>query len=86
MKKVRGFGHEAHMLSRFSEPETRDHPHNHCVPILDFFPSKDSNISLLVMPYLCRFNVPPLESVDEVVDFMQQTLEVRSGLVQIHSG
>lgn len=52
---------------------------NHCVPILDSFPDeKDDKIEFIVMPLLRRFNSPPFHSVDEVVDLIQQTLEVRT--------
>ena len=54
-----------------------DDQRNHCVPILDtFVDDADDDIEFLVMPVLRRFNDPPFRSVNEVVDFMRQTLEV----------
>lgn len=32
---------------------------------------------LLIMPYLRPFNNPTFETLDEVMDFIRQTLEVR---------
>lgn len=60
-----------------SEKLLRD-PHNHCVPILDYFEDDSADgPAFLVMPLLRPFNDPPFSRVDEVVDFMTQTLEVR---------
>ncbi len=53
-------------------------PQNHCVPILEIVPDPfDSQRALLVMPYLRQCNNPEFYLVGEVIDFMQQTLEVR---------
>ncbi|EJC99794.1 uncharacterized protein FOMMEDRAFT_127977 [Fomitiporia mediterranea MF3/22] len=80
LKIVRGDGFEQR-LSRMlgSEEKLRD-PQNHCVPILDFF--LDGRDGYLVMPLLIRFDRPPFFSVDEVLDFMRQTLE---GISYLHS-
>jgi hypothetical protein len=57
-----------------------DDPANHSVPILDTFEdSVDSSISYLVMPFLRLTDHPPYEVVEEVLDFADQFLEVRSG-------
>lgn len=56
----------------------RDHPRNHCVPILDTFQdNEDPSISYIVMPFLNLFDRPPLERVSDVVDLVDQLLEVR---------
>ncbi|TCD66663.1 hypothetical protein EIP91_001081 [Steccherinum ochraceum] len=56
--------------------------HNHCVPVEDVLPDPlDKDNALLIMPYLRRFDDPPFEAVQEVMDFIQQTLE---GLCYIH--
>lgn len=65
------------MLSYLCSPELLDDPHNCAVPMLDAFDSTDPNIKLLVMPYLCRFDQPGFAFIDEVLDFMNQTLLVR---------
>jgi hypothetical protein len=57
-----------------------DDPTNHSVPILDTFEdSVDKSISYLVMPFLRLTDSPPFEVVEEVLDFVDQILEVRSG-------
>lgn len=57
-----------------------DDPMNHSVPILDTFDDLvDKTISYLVMPFLRLTDNPPFEVVEEVLDFVDQILEVRSG-------
>jgi hypothetical protein len=57
-----------------------DDPMNHSVPILDTFDDLvDKSISYLVMPFLRLTDNPPFEVVEEVLDFVDQILEVRSG-------
>lgn len=54
-------------------------PQNHCVPVLDVIPDPfDPQRALFVMPYLRQCNNPHFCSVGEVIDFMDQTLEVRN--------
>jgi hypothetical protein len=56
-----------------------DDPANHSVPILDTFEDPvDKSISYLVMPFLRLSDDPPFEVVEEVLDFADQILEVRS--------
>ncbi|THH20523.1 hypothetical protein EUX98_g8567 [Antrodiella citrinella] len=53
------------------------------IGLLEVLPDPlSSSDVLLVMPYLRLFNDPPFEAIDEVVDFVRQTLE---GLCFIHS-
>lgn len=73
--RVRG---ELTMAKLLSEPERRANPSNHCVPVFDVFESTEPGFSLLVMPFLLGMNEPPFAFVDEVLDFVQQTLEVGS--------
>ena len=62
------------MLS--SEPLSRD-PQNHCVPILDsFVDDEDESVSYIVMPFLRLVEEPPMETVGEFIDFVDQILEV----------
>ena len=57
-----------------------DDPMNHSVPILDTFEDLvDKSISYLVMPFLRLTDNPPFEVVEDVLDFADQILEVRSG-------
>ena len=63
-----------------------DDPTNHSVPILDtFVDSVDESISYLVMPFLRVANDPVFDVVEEVVDFADQALEVRSCPLKIRS-
>jgi len=55
-----------------------DDPTNHSVPILDTFEdSVDKSISYMVMPFLRLVDNPPFHTVEEVLDFVDQILEVR---------
>ncbi|THH15510.1 hypothetical protein EUX98_g9455 [Antrodiella citrinella] len=66
-----------------SSKDVNGNPNNHCVPVLDVLPDPlDPSNALLVMPYLRPFNDPPFEVIEEVMDFIRQTLE---GLSFIHS-
>jgi hypothetical protein len=61
-----------------SEPLASD-PKNHCVPIYEVLdvPDVDDTV-ILVMPFLRRYNLPPLQTFGESVDFFQQIFEVHS--------
>lgn len=58
---------------------SEEHAHNnHCVPVLDVLPDPTSSShALLVMPFLRPFDDPQFEVVEEAVEFIRQTLEVR---------
>jgi hypothetical protein len=52
---------------------------NHSVPILDTFEDPTNNsISYLVMPFLRLSDNPSFEVVEELLDFVDQVMEVRS--------
>ncbi|CAL1713633.1 unnamed protein product [Somion occarium] len=66
----------------FSSKELRDDPRNHCVPILDVLPdSENEDQSILVMPFLRKYNCPEFETVYNVTDYVDQMLE---GLAFFH--
>jgi hypothetical protein len=68
---------ESSILSRFSSSELRDHPENHCVPLLDIVHVPGQLYRrLLVMPLLRDFQHPPFENVGQFMDFAGQMLEV----------
>ncbi|THH20521.1 hypothetical protein EUX98_g8565 [Antrodiella citrinella] len=76
---------EINIAQLLSSEELRSRPDNHCIPVLDVLDVlpdllDDSN-TLLVMPYLRPFDDPPFEIVEEIMDFIHQTLE---GLCFIH--
>lgn len=66
----------------FSDPERRNDPHNHCVPVLDYFTAvvEGSEEHYIVMPLLRKFFEPSFFVISEIVDFMRQMLEVKSTL------
>lgn len=71
---------ETSIATFLSSPGLLKDPRNHCVPILDVIREESlPHMELLVMPLLRPFDKPPFFSVDEMLDFMKQTLEVRSG-------
>jgi hypothetical protein len=83
IKQVRVDSDEVAICRMLSSPELRKDPHNHAVPIFDYFAESDeSQDAFLVMPLLRRFNDPPFGTVGEVVDFIRQMLQVtmRKGL------
>ena len=76
IKKLVKGSRELEIAQVFSSEELAKDSRNHCVPILDVFSSDDDNLDFIVMPLLVPFWKPPFSSVDEVLDFMNQTLEV----------
>lgn len=59
-----------------SSPDLRADPTNHVAPLLDLL-TGNKEYDFIVMPVLRFFNDPPFVFVDEVLDFIQQSLEVR---------
>ncbi|KAA1476520.1 hypothetical protein DENSPDRAFT_843513 [Dentipellis sp. KUC8613] len=83
IKYIRKNAKELEIAKSLTSPSLLEDPRNHCVPILDSFPDPfEPDAVLMVMPYLCPFDDPPLQTVGEMLDFMKQTLE---GLSFIHS-
>ncbi|TCD66664.1 hypothetical protein EIP91_001082 [Steccherinum ochraceum] len=83
IKIVSSASEEITIARLLSSAESSRNPNNHCVPIEDVIPDPlNPNKSLLIMPYLRPFDSPPFEVVEEVMDFIKQTLE---GLCFIHS-
>lgn len=78
LKRVRKESSERKIAVYLSSGELRADPHNHCVPILDYFDDElEAQTEIIVMPLLRRFYSPPFVTVEEAVDFFRQTLEVR---------
>ncbi|KAL5531073.1 hypothetical protein ACEPAG_3949 [Sanghuangporus baumii] len=84
IKRIPPYTLEADIACMLSTRERLRDPMNHCVPIYDCFPNTRNARGgfFIVMPLLRAFNEPSFAYVDEVVDFVRQTLE---GLVYIHS-
>ena len=78
IKTVKDETEEAVIACFLSSEDKLKEPFNHCVRILEVLPDPiDPAQQLLVMPYLHPFNNPPFDTVEEAVDFIGQTLEVR---------
>ncbi|KAI0345518.1 hypothetical protein BDW22DRAFT_1324401 [Trametopsis cervina] len=73
---------EEKIARMFSRADLAAKPENHCVPITGFIEGdKDKGVDFIVMPFLRPVNKPPFETVDDVIDFVDQILE---GLKFIH--
>ncbi|OSC97563.1 kinase-like protein [Trametes coccinea BRFM310] len=79
IKKFRRDSQELHVARYLSSIR---HPHNHTVPIHEVLDDPhDSGLALMVMPYLRLCNDPDFNTIGEVIDFINQTLE---GLAFMH--
>ncbi|KAI0676119.1 kinase-like domain-containing protein [Trametes maxima] len=72
-------GQELHIAQFFSAIQN---PMNHCVPVHAILPDPhDSEIALMVMPFLRPCNNPDFSTVGDIIEFVDQTLE---GLAFMH--
>ena len=77
IKKVPTDSEEIRIATFLSGDSLRTDTRNHCVPILDVFPDdEDASNSYMIMPLLRHIDNPEFETVDDVVDFVDQVLEV----------
>jgi hypothetical protein len=77
IKRVQADGEESLIARMLSSPERREEPHNHAVPVLDYFvDKKNPTQAFLIMPLFRPFDSPPFDTVDEALDFVRQILEV----------
>jgi len=77
IKIVSNASQEIKIACLLSTKELLPDPRNHCVPVLDVLPDPLSpSHSLLIMPYLRPFYDPAFEVVEDIMDFIQQTLEL----------
>ncbi|KAI0693495.1 kinase-like domain-containing protein [Cytidiella melzeri] len=83
IKRVLTDSKELRIAQSFSKQPLKDHPANHCVPVVDSF-EDDANtrISYLVMPFLRYTDDPPFELVDDVLDIVDQLFE---GIAFMHA-
>ena len=76
IKRISKGSHEKSIALFLSSEEDEN---NHCVPILDTFEDEaEDDVEFIVMPLLRNFDDPPFYRVTEAVDFMRQTLKVRT--------
>ncbi|KLO08635.1 hypothetical protein SCHPADRAFT_944282 [Schizopora paradoxa] len=80
LKRVAKGSQEVDINVYLSNPSLRDELDNHAAPLLDIIVGHEE-YDFLVMPVLRIFDDPPFVFVDEVLDFVQQTLD---GLVFLH--
>lgn len=79
IKRVDSDSEELQIASMFSSAPLADDSRNHSIPLWDVFEDEhEAGISYMVMPLLRYVDDPPFESVEDVVDFVDQVLEVRA--------
>ena len=77
IKRVTAGSDEVAISQFLSTPEKQADPRNHAVPVLDYFVDDgDTGDAFIVMPLLRVFYDPPFSTVNEVIDFVRQILEV----------
>ncbi|RDB25453.1 hypothetical protein Hypma_007491 [Hypsizygus marmoreus] len=76
---------EAAIGQLFSSEPLASHPRNHCIPMLEVLhvPDDDQTI-ILAMPLLYPNELPPFETIGEVVDFFRQIIEGLSFMHENH--
>jgi len=78
LKRVRRHTNEAGLAQSLHTEGRSEDADNHCVPVLEYFDDlEDRTLGYLVMPLLRCFDDPPFCYINEVMDFMDQTLIVR---------
>jgi hypothetical protein len=69
---------EAEIASFLGSGTLAEDPRNHCVPIYEVMAvPNDPNRVIIVMPFLRPFDEPPMQTVQEAVEFFGQIFEVR---------
>lgn len=75
-------GLEIRIAMMLSTPPLSEDSTNHSVPILDTFEDEaNPNVSYIVMPLLRHFDDPAFESVEDVLEFGEQLLEVSMSII-----
>jgi hypothetical protein len=71
------FPHEIEISTYFSSEDMQKEPRNHCAPTYEVLRvPEDSDAAILVMPFLRRYDDPPFENTNEVLELFQQVFEV----------
>ena len=82
LKRVERDTNEIRLAQLLQVEGCSEDPDNHCVPILEYFDDiEDQHLGFLVMPLLRCFDEPPFAYINEVLDFVYQTLTVRFRLL-----
>lgn len=80
--KVVGRGDsEVEIIRYLSQDSFLSDERNHCVPLLEVLDTGKGDSVFLVMPLLRGFDDPEFISLDDAVEFVQQTLEVCRGVL-----
>ena len=78
LKRVSKSSTEYSIALWLASPPRRDDPCNHTMPILEVLDDdEDEDSSYLVTPLLRNIDDPAFETVDNAMDFVDQTIEVR---------
>lgn len=78
IKRIPTGSEEGRIATMLVGDSLKNDARNHCVPVLDLFQDdEDETLSYMVMPFLRDLIGTPFETVDDVVDFVDQILEVR---------
>ncbi|TDL14170.1 hypothetical protein BD410DRAFT_817220 [Rickenella mellea] len=80
IKRVSKRCQEYEIAKFLSTPDMLEDERNHCIPILDDFFDPSDGTRFIVMAFLRHFYEPEFECMDEVLDFMLQTLTAISFL------
>ena len=84
LKRVSKSSTEYSIAIWLASPPRRDDPCNHTMPILEVLDDdEDEDIAYLVTPLLRNLDDPAFEIVDNAMDFVDQTIEVRRCLLFI---
>ena len=77
LKRVPKNSTEVQIAKFFSTEDRMRDPRNHCAPVLEYFEDeKLPEYGIIVTPLYREFDIPEFDSIDEVLEFIKQTLEV----------
>lgn len=77
LKEVATESEELRIAQLLIQDEWIGDPRNHCVPVMKVFKDHDDpNVSYMVMPFLRPVDDPPFETINEIIQFTDQILEV----------
>ena len=80
IKEVKTDGKEHHIAQLLMQEDWINDPRNHCVPIFKIFQDHNNpQVSYIVMPFLRPADDPQFDTVKEIIDYVDQSLEVRTG-------
>lgn len=76
MKVVQRGSSEVDIARYLSQKDFLSDHRNHCVPLLDVLDPGEGDKIFMVIPLLRSFDDPEFQSVDDAINFVQQTIEV----------